>query len=108
MTCLLLNAFVIVGVSSNSSDVGGDFDHLVAYLMVCTLKIDYVCTMGYGSISFGLLNEVIIRDDLACLEKGKGVNNMKVDLCLEQGKAGKAQGAKCWNKATEGSWQKLP
>ena len=32
-----------VRARANSHNVGGDFDHLVAYSMACTLKSDEVC-----------------------------------------------------------------
>ena len=67
-----------VRARANSHNNGGDFDHLVAYSMACTLESVKVCVMEYGTISFGSLDEVIDVDDLESIGQG-----MK---CLDQGK----------------------
>ena len=52
----------------SSHDVEGDFDHLVAYSMACTLESGDVCN---GRISFRSLDEVMNGDVLECLGQGK-------------------------------------
>ena len=73
--------------SSKSHDVGGDFDHLVAYSMVCTLENEDVNAMEYGRINFGSLDEVIKVDDLDSFYKGYRALRKGVEVCIDQGKA---------------------
>ena len=61
----------IVEPSSKSHFDGGEFDHLVAYSLACTIESDVVSARKYESISFGSINEVIDGDDLGWLDEAK-------------------------------------
>ena len=51
--------------------------------------------MGYGRISFGSLDEVIIEDGMTGFDEGYGVLKEGVEGCLDQGKA---RGKHCTTK----------
>lgn len=69
--------------SPKSHNVGGEFDHLVAYSMACTLESEDVSAMEYGKMCFGSLDEVIKVEDLVCFNEGKRVLEDGFWMCLE-------------------------
>ena len=77
--------FYIVESSSKSHLDGGEFDHLVAYSMACTIENDDEHELKHGVIRFGSLDEVSVGDDLRWLEQGKGKLNEGPKSCLERG-----------------------
>ena len=46
--------------------------NLVAHAMSCTIDSGVGCAVGYGSLCFGSLDEVIKVGDFVCLNEGKG------------------------------------
>ena len=50
---------------------GGEFDHLVAYSLVCMFENEIMSVRKYESICFGSINEVIDEDGLECLNNEK-------------------------------------
>lgn len=69
--------------------MGDDLDHLIVHSMACTLEEDDGCAMGYGSLRFGSLHEVIkivhegcFKQGNGCLKQGKKMHK----VCLERGK----------------------
>ena len=69
MSYLLI--LIIVEWSSKSHLDGGEFDHLVAYSMICTIENDDEHELKHAVIRFGSLDEVSVGDDLACLNEAK-------------------------------------
>ena len=68
---LLVHNYNLLNQEPISRNIDDDFEHLVAHAMSCTLEGGAECTMGYGVLRFGSLNEVINNDDLGCLSEGK-------------------------------------
>ena len=77
MSLVCIRKIISVGASSRSPCVGDDFDHLTVHSVACTLKEDG-CAMGYGSLRFGSLHEVIKIVHEGCFVQGNG--------CLKLGK----------------------
>ena len=51
---------------------GGEFDHLVAYSVACTIENDEY-ELKHGVIRFGSFDKLIKVDDLVCLDDHKEV-----------------------------------
>ena len=82
---ILINNTYYVELRAKSHEIGDGIDHLVAHALSCTLESEDESVMGYGSICFGSLNEVMNDDELVWLGEDK------------------AQVKKCLSIATDGS-----
>ena len=82
-----------VEAKANSHHIDDEFDHLIVHALACTLENENVSGIRYGRISFGSLDEMIIRDGF---DEGNTVLKEGVDVCPIQGKA---RGERCMTKA---------
>ena len=71
--------------SLKSQAIGKEFDHIIAYTLLCTLKNEDVSEMSYEELKFVLLDEVTKVDNLVYLKQGNEKLNKGSKPCLDRG-----------------------